>query len=118
MLHLREVEIGANSRRDEVLGVVEEVEREIEDGTTHGLIVDGNTGFIEMPATRTTNANCLKKTEAICHKTENSPNNEHCGLLDELVLFSALFKVDVAANSIPQVDLAVEQVLESGRIRI
>lgn len=50
VLHLGEVEVRAAAVIEEVLGVVEEEEGEIEDGTGHGLVVDEHARFVEVPS--------------------------------------------------------------------
>ncbi len=51
-LHLGQIEIGAGAGRDLAPGVVEEVEREIEQAAGHRAAVDLDMGFFQMPAAR------------------------------------------------------------------
>ena len=51
--HLWEVEIWAEASADRLVGIVEEVEAEIEEGTRDGVSVNGEMLFFEMPASRT-----------------------------------------------------------------
>ena len=48
----------------------------------------------------------------------NAPDDEHGGVLTELVLLAAGLKVDLPADGVAQVDLAVEHVGERGRVRV
>lgn len=50
MLHFREVEVGARAAFDEFVGIVEEEESEIEKRARDWTIVDGDTGFVEVPS--------------------------------------------------------------------
>lgn len=53
VLHFGKVEVRSESTSDLLLGVVEEEESKVENGSGHGSIVDGNARFLEMPATGT-----------------------------------------------------------------
>lgn len=55
MLHLGEVEVGSKASLDELMGVVEEVNGEIEDGSRDGDSIDEDTGLLQMPASRSAN---------------------------------------------------------------
>ncbi len=52
VFHLREVEVRARTPVDELAGVVEEVETEVEKGAGHGCTVDDKAGFVKVPASR------------------------------------------------------------------
>lgn len=52
VLHLGEVEIRSRTSRDEFAGVVEKVETKVEEGAGHGSTVDNQTGFGEVPSSR------------------------------------------------------------------
>ena len=51
-LHLGQVEVGAEATRDQLLGVVPEVQAEVEQAAGDGLAVDGEVLFVQVPATR------------------------------------------------------------------
>lgn len=55
MLHLGKVEVGAGAAFDELLSVMVEVESEIKYGAGHRLVIDSDTGFIQVPSTGTIN---------------------------------------------------------------
>ena len=54
VLHFWEVEIGTGTTFDELAGVVVEVECKIEQGAGHWCIVDGDTGFVQVPSSGST----------------------------------------------------------------
>ena len=53
VLHLREVEVRPEPALDELVRVVEEIKREVEQRPRDRRVVDGNAGLIQMPSTRT-----------------------------------------------------------------
>lgn len=50
VFHFGEVEVGAAAVGEEVSGVVEEEEGKVEDGAGHGLVVDEDARFVEVPS--------------------------------------------------------------------
>ena len=92
-LHLGEVEVGAEAALDGLEGVVEEVQTKVEERTADGLTVDGDVLLLKVPATG----------------ADNQGREGAVGA--ELVLLVALLEVDLAANSIVQVHLAVDHVV-------
>ena len=93
-LHLRQVEIRSAAAREQLLRVVEEVQREIEDAAGHRLAVDGDVLLVQVPAAR--------------------PRQQHRGPVVQPVALAALLEGDGAAHRVAQVDLAVDHV-EPGR---
>lgn len=53
MFHLGQVEVRTRAPLDKFLGIMIEKERKVEDGTGHGLIVDGDARLVQVPTTRT-----------------------------------------------------------------
>jgi hypothetical protein len=53
VFHFGKVEIGSETALHELVGVVVEVHGEVKKRPRDGLVVDGDTGLIEMPSTRT-----------------------------------------------------------------
>ena len=91
-LHLGEVEVGAEAALDELLGVVEEVETEVEEGTADGLAINGDVLLLKVPATG----------------ADDEGGESPVGA--ELVLLLALLEVDLATDGVVEVHLAVDHV--------
>src|SRR5919204_2236004 len=90
-LHLRQVEVRTRAARDELFCVMEEVEREVEDCAGDRLAVDTEVLLVEMPAAW--------------------PDDEHRGLIVQLVMLGSLLETDRAAHRIAQVELPVDHVV-------
>jgi hypothetical protein len=98
-LELRQVEVRAAAARDQLLRIVEEVEREIEDGPGDGLSVDQHVLFGEMPAAR--------------------PHEQHRGLVVEAVRLAFRGRVvDPAADRIAQIELSLQMVVPLRRVGV
>ena len=93
-LHLGQVKIRPRAARQQFLGVVEEVQREVEDAARYRLAVDQDVLFVEVPAARA--------------------RDEHRGLVVQRVALAALLEGDRAAHGVAQIDLPVDHV-EPGR---
>ena len=61
VLHFREVEVWPKPALDELMCIVIEVERKVEDRSRDGGIVDRHAGFIEVPSSRTETYEVSKK---------------------------------------------------------
>jgi hypothetical protein len=92
-LHLRQVEVRSSAALDELVGVVEEVQTKVEEATRDGLAVDSEVLLLEMPASSTRN------------KCGQGPVGA------ELVLLLALLEVDLLADRVVEVELAVDHVV-------
>ena len=85
-LHLRQVEIRTRAALDQLLRVMEEVQREVDDAARRGLAVDQDVLLFEMPAART--------------------HDQRRDLLVELVLLAVrILEGDLATHRVGQVDL-------------
>lgn len=91
-LHLGEVEVWAVSTLDELLGVMEEVETEVEQGTGDWLAVNGEVLLIQVPS--------------------SWADDESWELLvgTELVFLSSQLEINLSADGIVKVDLSVDHV--------
>lgn len=91
-LHLWEVEIWTVSTLDQLLGVVEEVETEVEEGTGDWLAINSEVLLIQVPS--------------------SWADNESWELLvgAELVLLSSELEINLSADSIVKVDLSVDHI--------
>lgn len=56
VLHLGQVEVRTSSPFDELVSIVQEEEREVEDRSRHGSSVDEESGLVEVPASRSITA--------------------------------------------------------------
>jgi len=92
-LHLGQVVVWASATLDELLGIVVEVDAKVEQTAGDGLTVNGKVLLLQVPATGTCNE---------CGK---------CPVGAQLVLLLALFEVDLLANGIVEVELAVDHVV-------
>lgn len=94
-LHLWEVEVWAMSTLDELLGVVEEVETEVEEGAGYWLAVHSEMLLIQVPS--------------------SWADDESWELLvgTELVLLSSELEINLSADGIVKVDLSVDHVAPS-----
>lgn len=99
-LHLGQVKVGAEAALDGLVGVVEKVEAKVKEGAAHGLAVDRDVLLLEVPAAR--------------------PHDERGqrAVGPQLVLLGALLEVDLAADGVVQVDLAVDHVFPRGGARV
>lgn len=52
VLHLRQVKVWTRAASDELLGIVEEIESKVENRAAYRLVINSDTGFIEVPPTR------------------------------------------------------------------
>lgn len=92
-LHLGQVVVGASATLDQLLSVVVEVDTEIEQTAGDGLAVDCEVLLLQVPATSTGN---------------------ECGegsVGAQLVLLLALLEVNLLADGIVEVELAVDHVV-------
>lgn len=47
-----------------------------------------------------------------------TPNDKHSGVLDEFIFLSALLEIDLSADSISQVDLTIQKVIEGRAVGV
>ena len=96
-LHLGQVEVGAEATRYQLLGVVPEVQAEVEQAAGDGLAVDSEVLFLQVPATR--------------------PQDERGqrAVSSQFVLLGALLKVNLPTDGVVEVDLAVDHVVPGRR---
>lgn len=52
VFHLGKVEVRSETSLDEFGSVVEKVETKVEHGSRHGFTIDDDSGFVEVPASR------------------------------------------------------------------
>ena len=97
-LHLRQVEVRSRAALDQLLRVVEEEQREVEDRAGDGLAVDLHVLLDEVPAARA--------------------RDQHRGLVVQLVLLAALLERDRAADRVAQVELALDHVRPGRAVRV
>ena len=97
-LHLGQVEVGAAAACEQFLGVVEEIQPEVEDPAAHLLAVHQHMLFVHVPAART--------------------RYEHGNLVVQLVVLAVLFQGNGATDGIAQVDLPVDDVVPFRAVRI
>ena len=116
MLHLWEIEVRTDPARDELLCVVEEVERKVEYRARYGLVIDCDTGLVQVPSSWPVYATVSKS--APYSQRRNIPDDKHGRVGGQLIRFAVDLKVDLAANGIIQVHLTVEKVGECGRVRV
>jgi hypothetical protein len=90
MLHLGQVEVGSETSLDGLKGIVEKVETEIKHRSRHGFPVDDDSGLVEMPT--------------------SGSNEEDGRLFVELVGLSIGSVINLASDSVIQVELAVDHV--------
>lgn len=99
-LHLGQVKVRTVPTGNQLLGVVEEVETEVEQRSGDGFAVNGEVLLIQVPATSTGNQ---RRQRPVC---------------PQLVLLVALLEVHLATDRVVQVDLAVDHVVPGGRARV
>jgi hypothetical protein len=92
-LHLGQVVVGASATLDELLCVVVEVDAEVEQAAGDGLAINGEVLLLQVPATGT------------CNECGKSPVGA------QLVLLLALLEVDLPADGVVEVELAVDHVV-------
>src|SRR5215469_16500641 len=98
-LELRQVEIRSAASRDKLPGVVEEVEREVENTAGNRRPVDADVLLRQMPSTR--------------------PHEKRCDLLLKLVrLALGTYVVDPAANGVTKVNVPLDVVVPLRRVRV
>ena len=93
--HLGQVEVRPAAPRQQLFGVVEEVQPEVEQRPGHGLAVHRHMFFGQVPAARA--------------------GQQHGGFLVQAVLFAVLLQADGAPDGVAQVDLALHAVVPGGR---
>ena len=96
-LHLGEIEVWASTSLDELFGVVEEVETEVEETAGDGLAVYGEMLLLQVPATCARNQGGQSPVSA------------------ELVPLLALLEIDLSSDGIVEVDLTVDHILPCWR---
>jgi hypothetical protein len=92
-LHLGQVVVRASATLDELLCVVVEVDAEVEQAAGDGLAINGEVFLLQVPTTGTCNE---------CGK---------CPVSAQLVLLLALLEVDLPADGVVEVELAVDHVV-------
>lgn len=95
--HLWQVEVWSSAALDELMRIVEEVQTKVEESTRNGLTVNGEVLLLEMPSSSARNE-CWK-----------------CAVGAELVLLVALLEVDLLADGVVEVELAVDHVVPCRR---
>jgi hypothetical protein len=96
-LHLGQVVVRAGAALDQLGGVVEEVQPEIKQAARHGLAVDGKVLLLEVPAARA------------------ADERRQAAVGAQAVPLVALLEVDLAADGVVQVELAVDHVVPGRR---
>src|SRR5690242_6237852 len=99
-LHLGQVEVWAEAALNKLVRIIKEVQTEVEKTTGDGLAVDSEVLLLKVPPTGT---------------------GDECGegaVGAELVLLLALLEVDLAANGVVEVSLAIDHVIPCWRARI
>jgi hypothetical protein len=99
-LHLGKVEVWASSSLNKLLSVVEEVQTKVEQTTRDGLAVNSEMLLLQVPTTST---------------------GDECWQLAvgaKLVILFANLEVDLLANSIVEVELAVDHVVPGRCTRV
>ena len=91
-LHLWQVEVWASSTRDELLGVVEEVETEVEEGSRDWLSVNCEVLLLQMPSSWAYDQGWESLVSA------------------ELVVLATKLEIHLSADGIVKVDLAIDHV--------
>jgi hypothetical protein len=99
-LHLGQVEVWSRAALDELVGIVKKVQTEVEEATGNGLAVNGEVLLLEMPPAGARN------------------EGGQCSVGAELVLLLALLEVDLLADCVVEVELAVDHVFPCWRGRI
>ena len=99
-LHLRQVEVGARALRQGRLGVVEEIEAEIDQRAGHRRAVDHHVALRQVPAAR--------------------PDHQHRPLFVQLVGLAAdgIDVAELAGPEVEQIDLAVDHVSPGRRVGV
>jgi hypothetical protein len=99
-LHLGKIEVWASSSLDKLLGIVEEVQTKVEQTTRDGLAVNSEMLLLQVPTTGTGDE-CWQFTVGA-----------------KLVILFANLEVDLLANGIVEVELAVDHVVPGRCTRI
>ena len=97
-LHLGQIKVRAAAARRELLRVVEEVEREVEEAGRDRLAIDEQMFLEQVPAART--------------------DEQRRRLFVELILLLAAVERDGAADRVAEVDVAIEVVRPRRRVRV
>jgi hypothetical protein len=92
-LHLGQVEVRAGAALDQLGGVVEEVEAKVEQAAGNGLAIDGEVLLVEVPAAGA------------------ADERRQAAVGAQAVPFVALLEVDLAADGVVEVELAVDHVV-------
>lgn len=95
-LHLGQIEVRTGAASNELLGIVEEVETEVEQATGDGLAIDSEVLLLEVPASSTSNEGGEGAVGA------------------QLVFLISLLEVDLATDGVVEVDLAIDHVVPCG----
>ncbi len=98
VLELGDVEVRAGSALEQPRAVVEDVEAEVEERAGDRLAVDEHVLLGQVPAAR--------------------PHDEDCGVVGELVALAVRLELDRPLDRVDQVDLALDDVLPRGRVRV
>jgi len=98
-LELRQVEIRAAAARDQLLGIVKEVETEVEDAAGNRLAVDLHVLFRQVPAARTHE-----------QRGDLGPKRVRLALRRD--------EVDAAADGVAQIDVALDVVVPARRVGV
>ena len=97
--HLGQIEIGAGAAVEQRLGVVEEVQAEVEEAGRDGLAIDEHMLFRQVPAARA--------------------HQQGGDLLVEAIVFAfRAVEVDGAADGVAQVDLSLDSGFPGGRVGV
>lgn len=99
-LHLGQVEVRTSATLHELLRVVVEVDTKVEKTARDGFAIDGEVLLLQVPATVTRDE---------CGQ---------CSIGAQLVLLLALLEVNLLADSIVEVELAVDHIIPSRGVRV
>ena len=115
-LELGKVEVRAAAVGNERLGVVEKVQAKVEEGSRDGGAVDSEVLLLEVPSTGTVIVSVVRLEASKLSIPDNQGGKLAVGA--ELVVLAGELKVNLAADGVVKVDLAVDDVVPRGRVRV
>lgn len=98
---------------------MEKVATKVEERARDRLTADYEMPLVKMPPTRATTT--LSETAQLDQRSKNGIPNNECGqraILSELIVLPIELEVNPTANRVVQIDLPVNHVVPSRRVRI
>ena len=113
VLHFWKVKVWTKTALDKLMSVMVKVQSKVKERSRYGRVVNGDARFVEMPSSGAV-IQVNEHGAGAGYYSSNIPNNEHSWIFAQFILFSTYFKVDLASDSIAEIDLSINHIGKRG----